>query len=224
MQRGLPPAKTLLRTALPCPAPMRSLKRIVVELLLGSLRSETHRHCTPPRVAALRKVAVAPKRIVVALLLEVAALRNDRAESAARTAHELTLDWHNPNHQETHSHGTHGADYAPCTKSSALDCRQYMVLDARQSRLALRPPHCVMIFLLTFTLQTSFAHRTQGTTGWPRACRDTPRLRLWGVPASGSLHTQANLRCAAVVCVMCFAPYRSSIVAQVGLFCTPLRC
>ena len=61
--------------------------------------------------------------------------------------------------------GTHGADYAPCTKSSALDCRQYMVLDARKSRLALRPPHCVLIFLLTLTLRTSFAHRTQGTTG-----------------------------------------------------------
>lgn len=75
---------------------------------------------------------------------------------------------------------SHGADYASCTKSSAFDCRQYMVLDARKSRLALRPPHCVLIFLLTLTLRTSFAHRTQGTTGWPRACRDTPRLRLWG--------------------------------------------
>ena len=125
---------------------------------------------------------------------------------------------------ETPSHGTHGADYAPCTKSSALDCRQYLVLDARKSRLALRPPRCVLIFLLTLTLRTSFAHRTQGTTGWLRACRDTPRLRLRGVLASGSLHTQANLRCAAVVCVMCFAPYRSSIVAQVGLFNISLRC
>ena len=124
---------------------------------------------------------------------------------------------------QTSSHGTQGVDYAPCTKSSALDCRQYMVLDARRSRLALRPPLCVLAFLWTITLRTSFAHRTQGTTGWPRACRDTPRLRLWGILASGSLHTQANLRCAAIVCVMCFAPYRSSIVAQVGLFSIPLR-
>ena len=66
---------------------------------------------------------------------------------------------------QTPSHGTQGLDYAPCTKSSALDCRQYMVLDARKSRLALRPPRCVLIFLLTLTLRTSFAHRTQGTTG-----------------------------------------------------------
>ena len=44
---------------------------------------------------------------------------------------------------EAPSHGTHGADYAPCTKSSALARRQYMVLVARQSRLALRPPRCV---------------------------------------------------------------------------------
>ena len=109
-------------------------------------------------------------------------------------------------------------------RAKPLACRQYMALDARRSRLTLRPPHCVLVFLLTFTLRTSFAIRTQGTTGWSRACRDTPRLRLWGVLASGSLHTQANLRSASVVCVMCFTPYRSSIVAQVDLFGIPLRC
>ena len=41
--------------------------------------AETHRHCTPPRVAALRKVAVALKRIVVALLL--GSLRSERSLS-----------------------------------------------------------------------------------------------------------------------------------------------
>lgn len=50
---------------------------------------------------------------------------------------------------EAPSHDTQGMDYAPCTKSSALARRQYMVLVARRARLALRPPRCVPIFLLT---------------------------------------------------------------------------
>ena len=50
---------------------------------------------------------------------------------------------------QTPSHGTQGMDYVPCAKSSALARRQYMVLVARRSRLALRPPRCVPFFLLT---------------------------------------------------------------------------
>ena len=61
--------------------------------------------------------------------------------------------------------GTQGTDYAPCMRSLALVRWQYMVLDARRSRLALRPPRYVPIHLLTSTLRTSFAIRTQGTTG-----------------------------------------------------------
>ena len=115
-----------------------------------------------------------------------------------------------------------GANYAPYTKSSALDCRQYMVLDARQSRLALRPPHCVLIFLLTFALRTSFAHRTQGTTGWPRSCRYTQDC-AYGV----SLQAAAFTRKPTSATLRLFALCASRLTAHQSwrrLVCSASRC
>ena len=50
----------------------------------------------------------------------------------------------------------------------------------------------------------------------------TPQDCAHGVSLQAAAFTRKPTS-AAVVCVMCYAPYRSSIVAQVGLFGIPLR-